>query len=46
MELGGASAVAAGSLFVFVGKHDAVLINYPDRETLSKYNLICILKKR
>jgi cyclase len=26
---GGASAVAAGSLFVFYGKHRAVLINYP-----------------
>ena len=28
---GGASAVAAGSLFVFMGPHRAVLINYPDR---------------
>lgn len=37
VEIGGASAVAAGSLFVFVGKHDAVLINYPDRETLGRY---------
>ena len=26
----GASAVAAGSMFVFIGKHRAVLINYPD----------------
>jgi cyclase len=26
---GGASAVAAGSVFVFYGKHKAVLINYP-----------------
>lgn len=26
---GGASAVAAGSMFVFYGKHNAVLINYP-----------------
>lgn len=26
---GGASAVAAGSMFVFYGKHKAVLINYP-----------------
>jgi cyclase len=25
----GASAVAAGSMFVFHGKHRAVLINYP-----------------
>lgn len=31
---GGASAVAAGSLFVFVGPHRAVLINYPDRRVL------------
>lgn len=28
---GGASAAAAGSLFVFVGKHRAVLISYPSR---------------
>jgi cyclase len=26
----GASAAAAGSMFVFTGKHDAVLISYPD----------------
>lgn len=32
----GASAVAAGSLFVFVGPHRAVLINYPDRAELSR----------
>jgi cyclase len=31
----GASAVAAGSLFVFVGPHRAVLINYPPRAELS-----------
>jgi cyclase len=30
----GASAVAAGSLFVYKGKHRAVLINYPDRAEL------------
>lgn len=30
----GASAVAAGSLFVFVGPHRAVLINYPERSEL------------
>lgn len=30
----GASAVAAGSLFVFFGKHRAVLITYPSREEL------------
>ncbi|CAL7963043.1 putative imidazole glycerol phosphate synthase subunit hisF2 [Gammaproteobacteria bacterium] len=31
----GASAVAAGSLFVFHGKHHAVLINYPSDELLN-----------
>lgn len=31
---GGASAVAAGSMFVFQGKHRAVLINFPKREQL------------
>lgn len=35
VEQGGASAVAAGSLFVFVGPHRAVLINYPDRAELA-----------
>ena len=30
----GASAVAAGSMFVYVGKHRAVMINYPDYATL------------
>lgn len=29
LKQGGASAVAAGSMFVFYGKHRAVLINYP-----------------
>lgn len=29
ISVGGASAVAAGSMFVFHGKHRAVLINYP-----------------
>ncbi|MBV6493624.1 MAG: Imidazole glycerol phosphate synthase subunit HisF [Turneriella sp.] len=29
IQKGGASAVAAGSMFVFHGKHRAVLINYP-----------------
>ena len=33
---GGASAVAAGSLFLFVGPHRAVLINYPARSDLAK----------
>lgn len=31
---GGASAVAAGSIFVFIGRNRAVLINYPDKEDL------------
>jgi cyclase len=30
----GASAVAAGSMFVYVGKHRAVMINYPAQRTL------------
>ena len=30
----GASAVAAGSLFVFHGRHRAVLINFPEQQTL------------
>lgn len=33
---GGASAVAAGSMFVFHGKHRAVLINYPKALELGK----------
>lgn len=36
VEHGGASAVAAGSLFVFMGPHRAVLINYPDRAELAR----------
>lgn len=32
----GASAVAAGSMFVFHGKHRAVLISYPDQEVIKK----------
>lgn len=32
----GASAVAAGSLFVFKGKHRAVLISYPERAALER----------
>jgi cyclase len=36
VQQGGASAVAAGSLFVFVGPHRAVLINYPDRAELAR----------
>jgi len=34
---GGASAVAAGSMFVFHGKHRAVLINYPKPDELRTY---------
>ena len=33
---GGASSVAAGSMFVFMGKHRAVLINYPERKILNE----------
>jgi cyclase len=33
---GGAPAVAAGSMFVFHGKHRAVLINYPKAQELEK----------
>ena len=33
-----ASAVAAGSFFVFQGKHKAVLITYPTKEDLSRVN--------
>jgi cyclase len=33
---GGASAIAAGSMFVFHGKHRAVLINYPQAADLEK----------
>jgi len=32
----GASAVAAGSMFVFHGKHRAVLISYPEQEALKQ----------
>jgi cyclase len=33
---GGASAVAAGSMFVFTGPHRAVLINFPKRSDLER----------
>jgi cyclase len=36
VEGGYADAVAAGSLFVFVGPHRAVLINYPERSALAR----------
>ena len=34
---GRASAVAAGCMFIFQGKHRAVLINYPSQEELMEY---------
>jgi cyclase len=42
ITLGGASAVAAGSMFVFQRPHNAVLISYPSQEQLVKglYNFI------
>jgi cyclase len=36
LQQGRASAVAAGSLFVFVGKHRAVLITYPSQVELAR----------
>jgi cyclase len=36
VEVGHAAAVAAGSLFLFMGRHRAVLINYPERDVLSR----------
>ena len=35
---GGASSVAAGSMFVYQGKDQGVLINFPKREELEKLN--------
>ena len=32
----GASAAAAGSLFVFMGSRNSILINYPDREEMTE----------
>jgi imidazole glycerol-phosphate synthase subunit HisF len=32
----GASAVAAGAKFVFQGRHRAVLVNFPERDTLAR----------
>jgi len=34
---GGASAVAAGSMFVFIGRHRAVLISYPAMTDLERF---------
>jgi len=36
---GGASAIAAGSMFVYYGKYRAVLINFPDDEELKSVGL-------
>jgi cyclase len=36
-KLGKASAVAAGSMFVYHGPRKAVLINYPEKSVLKKY---------
>lgn len=36
MQVGKASAVAAGSMFVFQGKHRAVLISYPTQQEMQK----------
>ena len=36
VHVGGASAVAAGSMFVFYGRHRAVLITYPSTVDLRK----------
>ena len=32
----GASAVSAGSMFVYIGKHRAVMINYPQYRVLQE----------
>lgn len=38
IQKGGASAVTAGSMFVFHGKHRAVLISYPSMEEMESIN--------
>jgi cyclase len=38
LDKGKASSVAAGSFFVFKGKHKAVLINYPKQEEIKSLN--------
>jgi cyclase len=38
LDKGKASSVAAGSFFVFKGKHKAVLINYPKQEEINAFN--------
>jgi cyclase len=39
MQKTNVSAVAAGSMFVYQGKHKAVLINYPDKSLIENINL-------
>ena len=39
LEKAGAHAVAAGSLFVYFGTRDAVLINFPDEKVLVENNI-------
>ena len=39
MQKTNVSAVAAGSMFVYQGKHKAVLINYPERSSIENINL-------
>jgi len=42
VKSGGASAAAAGSLFVFQGRHRAVLISYPSpKELQAAFNYLC-----
>jgi imidazole glycerol-phosphate synthase subunit HisF len=36
VKIGGASAAAAGSMFVFQGRHRAVLITYPAQPEIQK----------
>ena len=36
VKIGGADAVAAGSMVVYQGSHRAVLINFPDKDALKK----------
>ena len=38
VKISNASAVAAGSYFVYKGKHKAVLINYPSQDEIAKIN--------
>ena len=38
IQLGNASSVAAGSFFIYKGKHKAILINYPDTNLINELN--------